>query len=88
MGGGGGGGKPKARALYAYQVGAAPRLVPSADCSRCRHVSCCAQGSTAEELTFNEGDIVDVLQEDPGGWWECGIQGRRGWAPANYLQKM
>ena len=46
------------------------------------------QGTTPDELTFNEGDIMLIKTEDQGGWMECELQGRRGWAPSNYVQKI
>ena len=43
--------------------------------------------STPDELTFREGDILTVLQKDPGGWWEAELNGQKGWIPANYVQE-
>lgn len=41
---------------------------------------------TADELSFKEGNTLTVITKDSGGWWECELNGKRGWAPANYLQ--
>lgn len=41
-----------------------------------------------DELTFEEGDIMQLLKEDASGWWTCRIHGHEGFCPANYLQKI
>ncbi|KAL6061526.1 Unconventional myosin-Ie [Balamuthia mandrillaris] len=38
-------------------------------------------------LSFREGDVIFIVQKDPGGWWEGEMNGRRGWIPANYVQE-
>jgi len=38
-------------------------------------------------LTFREGDIIIIVQKDPGGWWEGELNGKRGWIPANYVKE-
>jgi len=45
-------------------------------------------GSTQDELTFNEGDIIIIHKKDPGGWWEGELNGKRGWIPANYVYEI
>eukprot|EP01097_Dermamoeba_algensis_P012068 TRINITY_DN966_c0_g1_i1.p1 TRINITY_DN966_c0_g1~~TRINITY_DN966_c0_g1_i1.p1 ORF type:complete len:1106 (+),score=323.31 TRINITY_DN966_c0_g1_i1:51-3368(+) len=42
---------------------------------------------TPDELSFREGDVIFILQKDPGGWWEGELNGRKGWIPANYVQE-
>jgi len=44
-------------------------------------------GQTAEELSFQENDMITILKKDPGGWWEGELKGKRGWIPANYVQE-
>lgn len=44
---------------------------------------------TAEEdneLEFNEGDIINVLNRDDSGWWEGECNGRVGMFPGNYVE--
>jgi len=43
--------------------------------------------TTADELSFREGDIITILQKDPAGWWEGEFNGQKGWVPANYVQE-
>lgn len=44
--------------------------------------------TTADELSFAEGDVLFIVQKDDGGWWECELNGQKGWVPANYVQEM
>lgn len=41
-----------------------------------------------DELSFREGDIIDVVKEHEGGWWTGRLKGREGLMPANYVQKL
>jgi len=44
------------------------------------------EGQSQDELTFNEGDILEVIEEDQSGWWRCSLLGKIGWVPANYVE--
>lgn len=46
------------------------------------------EAATDDELTFNEGDIIFIVQKDQAGWWEGELNGKKGWVPANYVQEM
>ena len=39
---------------------------------------------TSGELSFEEGDVIEVLKEDPSGWWEGRLNGNIGRFPSNY----
>ncbi|XP_061699558.1 myosin IEb isoform X1 [Syngnathoides biaculeatus] len=41
-----------------------------------------------DELSFNTDDIIDVLTEDPSGWWFGRLRGREGMFPGNYVEKI
>ncbi|XP_052793613.1 unconventional myosin-Ie-like isoform X2 [Mya arenaria] len=41
-----------------------------------------------DELSFNEGEIIDIVKEDPAGWWTGRLRGRDGLFPANYAEKI
>uniref|UniRef100_S4RFV7 SH3 and PX domains 2Aa n=1 Tax=Petromyzon marinus TaxID=7757 RepID=S4RFV7_PETMA len=41
-----------------------------------------------DEISFEKGATLDVLQQDTEGWWLVRHQGRQGWAPASCLQKV
>ena len=40
----------------------------------------------ADELGFERGVIVLVLQKNYDGWWTCRYQGKEGLIPAAYLE--
>ena len=41
-----------------------------------------------ECISFKEGDRMEVLDMDEGGWWLVKIGAKSGWAPSNYLQAL
>ncbi|XP_067665712.1 unconventional myosin-Ie-like isoform X1 [Haliotis asinina] len=41
-----------------------------------------------DELSFNEGDIIEIVKEDPAGWWHGKLRGKDGLFPANYVEKL
>ncbi|XP_030075158.1 unconventional myosin-If [Microcaecilia unicolor] len=45
-------------------------------------------GQDVDELSFNVNDVIDILMEDPSGWWKGRLQGKEGLFPANYVQKL
>nr|XP_033811648.1 LOW QUALITY PROTEIN: unconventional myosin-If [Geotrypetes seraphini] len=45
-------------------------------------------GQDVDELSFNVNDMIDILTEDPSGWWKGRLQGKEGLFPANYVQKL
>lgn len=38
------------------------------------------------ELSFNEGDRIEIIRKDPSGWWEGKLNGVVGLFPENYTQ--
>ncbi|TIC74330.1 ras GEF [Wallemia mellicola] len=36
-------------------------------------------------LSFKRNDIVHILNKDASGWWDCEVNGVRGWLPMNYV---
>ncbi|XP_026228858.1 myosin IEb isoform X1 [Anabas testudineus] len=41
-----------------------------------------------DELSFNADDIIEILTEDPSGWWFGRLRGREGMFPGNYVEKI
>ncbi|KAM9847542.1 SH3 and PX domain-containing protein 2A-like [Aulostomus maculatus] len=41
-----------------------------------------------DEIEFEKGVIVDVIQKNLEGWWFIRYQDKEGWAPASYLKKV
>ncbi|CAK6982730.1 LOW QUALITY PROTEIN: myosin IEb [Scomber scombrus] len=41
-----------------------------------------------DELSFNTDDVIEILTEDPSGWWYGRLRGREGMFPGNYVEKI
>ncbi|XP_056147839.1 SH3 and PX domain-containing protein 2A isoform X2 [Lampris incognitus] len=41
-----------------------------------------------DEIAFEKGVIVEVIQKNLEGWWFIRYQDKEGWAPASYLKKV
>ncbi|XP_061579503.1 SH3 and PX domain-containing protein 2A-like isoform X2 [Cololabis saira] len=41
-----------------------------------------------DEVSFERGVTVEVIQKNLEGWWYIRYRGREGWAPASYLKKL
>uniref|UniRef100_A0A8C5GIN5 Osteoclast-stimulating factor 1 n=1 Tax=Gouania willdenowi TaxID=441366 RepID=A0A8C5GIN5_GOUWI len=41
-----------------------------------------------DELSFNKGDMILVLRQEEGGWWEGTLNGKTGWFPSNYVREV
>lgn len=41
-----------------------------------------------DELSFEAGDVMELIKEDAGGWWSCKLNGKEGFCPNNYLEKI
>uniref|UniRef100_A0A3P9LZY2 SH3 and PX domain-containing protein 2A n=1 Tax=Oryzias latipes TaxID=8090 RepID=A0A3P9LZY2_ORYLA len=41
-----------------------------------------------DEIAFEKGEIVEVIQKNLEGWWFIRYQEKEGWAPASYLKKV
>ncbi|CAJ1061297.1 myosin IEb [Xyrichtys novacula] len=41
-----------------------------------------------DELSFNTDDVIELLTEDPSGWWFGRLRGREGMFPGNYVEKI
>lgn len=40
----------------------------------------------ASALSFRQGDIIEVLTQQPSGWWDGLLGDERGWFPSNYVE--
>ncbi|XP_048880374.1 myosin IEb isoform X2 [Brienomyrus brachyistius] len=41
-----------------------------------------------DELSFNAAEIIDIINEDPSGWWFGRLRGKEGMFPGNYVEKI
>ena len=42
---------------------------------------------SADELSFEEGDLIYVQEQNEGGWWKATINDKSGLIPGNYVEK-
>nr|XP_060641134.1 unconventional myosin-If isoform X2 [Anolis sagrei ordinatus] len=64
-----------------------PKPQPKATGPRCRALYQYLS-QDVDELSFNVGDVIDLLMEDASGWWKGRLHGREGLFPGNYVQKL
>ncbi|CAL1534478.1 unnamed protein product [Lymnaea stagnalis] len=72
-----GGGRPRPK----------PKITPKPQLPQCKCLYAYDAQDT-DELSFNEGDIIDLVNEDASGWWRGKLRGREGLFPENYVQKI
>ncbi|XP_077175780.1 unconventional myosin-Ie-like isoform X4 [Paroedura picta] len=41
-----------------------------------------------DELSFNADEVIEIIKEDPSGWWQGRIRGKEGLFPWNYVEKI
>ncbi|XP_076130898.1 neutrophil cytosol factor 1 isoform X1 [Alosa pseudoharengus] len=44
--------------------------------------------SSKYELNLKAGDLVEIVEKCPNGWWFCHCEAQRGWIPASYLEPL
>ncbi|XP_054147148.1 unconventional myosin-If [Melozone crissalis] len=67
--------------------GRRPKPQPRAEGPRCRALYQYI-GQDVDELSFNVGDVIDILMEDASGWWKGHLHGKEGLFPGNYVQRI
>jgi son of sevenless len=45
-------------------------------------------GTDASSLSFQRGDVIQVLNMLPSGWWDGLLDDDRGWFPSNYVRRI
>jgi hypothetical protein len=46
------------------------------------------EAQDTDELSFNENEQIELIREDPSGWWVGRIRDKQGIFPHNYVEKM
>ncbi|KNZ81298.1 Cell division control protein 25 [Termitomyces sp. J132] len=44
------------------------------------------EAHSESSLSFNRGDVIEVLTQEPSGWWDGLLGDERGWFPSNYVE--
>jgi hypothetical protein len=65
-----------------------PLLLPCPSCCCLVFAHHKRAGTGPGELTFNQGDVLTVFGAGEPGWLDCEVLGRRGLAPANYVEML
>lgn len=64
-----------------------PQMVVPVAAAAPRYIAIADWQSTIEEgLTFNKGDVIDIVNDQDKNWWVGELNGQRGWVPSSYLQ--
>jgi hypothetical protein len=40
------------------------------------------------DLSFKMGDLLLIVEKHPNGWWECELNGIKGWVSCKYVREM
>ncbi|KAM4660488.1 LOW QUALITY PROTEIN: unconventional myosin-Ie [Amazona ochrocephala] len=64
-----------------------PQPKPKPQVPQCRALYAYDAQDT-DELSFNANDVIDVIKEDPSGWWTGRLRGKQGLFPNNYVTKI
>lgn len=46
------------------------------------------QAQNEDELSFDKGDVINVLSKDEAAWWKGELNGASGVFPSNYVSPM
>ncbi|XP_047462138.1 neutrophil cytosol factor 1 [Mugil cephalus] len=44
--------------------------------------------TSKHEIGLHSGDLVEIVEKNPNGWWFCQLESKRGWVPASYLEPL
>ncbi|XP_066491112.1 unconventional myosin-Ie [Tiliqua scincoides] len=64
-----------------------PQPKPKPQVPQCRALYAYDAQDT-DELSFNANDVIDIIKEDPSGWWTGRLRGKQGLFPNNYVTKV
>ncbi|KAL7980312.1 hypothetical protein Chor_014641 [Crotalus horridus] len=64
-----------------------PQPQPKPQVPQCRALYAYDAQDT-DELSFNANDVIDLIREDPSGWWTGRLRGKQGLFPNNYVTKV
>ncbi|XP_037738490.1 unconventional myosin-Ie [Chelonia mydas] len=64
-----------------------PKPKPQPHLPQCRALYAYDAQDT-DELSFNADEYIEIIREDPSGWWRGRIRGKEGLFPWNYVEKL
>ncbi|NWU84683.1 MYO1E protein, partial [Onychorhynchus coronatus] len=64
-----------------------PQPKPKPQVPQCRALYAYDAQDT-DELSFNANDVIEIIKEDPSGWWTGRLRGKQGLFPNNYVTKI
>nr|XP_039262596.1 unconventional myosin-Ie-like isoform X1 [Styela clava] len=64
-----------------------PKPNPKPSLPKCKAMYDYAAQDT-DEISFSADDILEVVKEDPSGWWTGRFRGKEGLFPGNYVEKI
>uniref|UniRef100_A0AAR2J0Y6 Osteoclast-stimulating factor 1 n=1 Tax=Pygocentrus nattereri TaxID=42514 RepID=A0AAR2J0Y6_PYGNA len=64
-----------------------PKVQPRSHGPRCRSLYQYV-GQDVDELSFEANEVIDLVKEDPSGWWTGRLRGKEGLFPGNYVEKI
>uniref|UniRef100_A0AAV2J9U8 Uncharacterized protein n=1 Tax=Knipowitschia caucasica TaxID=637954 RepID=A0AAV2J9U8_KNICA len=44
--------------------------------------------TSKHEINLRGGDLVEIIEKNPNGWWFCQLETKHGWVPASYLEPL
>ncbi|XP_034033590.1 neutrophil cytosol factor 1 [Thalassophryne amazonica] len=44
--------------------------------------------TSKHEINLHTGDLVEIVEKNPNGWWFCQSESKHGWVPASYLEPL
>ncbi|XP_048583332.1 uncharacterized protein LOC5501785 isoform X2 [Nematostella vectensis] len=79
----------KTRGVKKPPIPGKPRLAPKPTPSlpKCKTLYA-YDASDVDELSFQADAIIEIIKEDPSGWWTGKLGGREGLFPSNYIEKI
>jgi len=66
---------------------AKPKPAPKPRLPMCKTVYAYDAAET-DELSFQAGETIEIVKEDPSGWWVGRLRGKEGLFPSNYVEKI
>jgi len=64
-----------------------PRPPPKPSLPKCKTLYN-YEAQDTDELSFVQGEEIEIVKEDSSGWWVGRVRGKDGLFPSNYVEKL